>query len=134
MTTVYADAYGFNASDATAALQAALDSVRASADVDASPSGSDKAAAWGKLKAELSGLNWTIKGKADIAAPARSPTTSLKRVMLSYNWASQAVAVALYEAMRGTANLDVWMDVHNMHGDSSGVRGAAWLWPVGSKA
>ena len=22
--------------------------------------------------------------------------------------------------------------VHNMHGDSSGVRGAAWLWPVGS--
>ncbi len=24
--------------------------------------------------------------------------------------------------------------VHNMHGDSSGVRGAAWLWPVGSRA
>ena len=24
--------------------------------------------------------------------------------------------------------------VHNIHGDSSGVRGAAWLWPVGSAA
>ena len=24
--------------------------------------------------------------------------------------------------------------VHNMHGDSSGVRGAAWLWPLGSRA
>ena len=23
--------------------------------------------------------------------------------------------------------------VHNMHGDSSGVRGAAWLWPIGSE-